>query len=166
MPRKFGGRCHPERMAGPDLDALVEGEHIDELLQIVTPQAIAETWMRYQREQQGSDWWAVELWMTEGWWADEARVRDGILRLVHLAESEEDFGIIAAGVLEVFTTDDPSRLYWIERQAAVSTSFRRALGGMWVADLPDKAFRRVERAADGGLADPYAERRSRRLGER
>jgi hypothetical protein len=36
---------------------------------------------------------------------------------------------------------------------------------MWVADLPDKAFRRVERAAGGGLLDPHAERRARRLGE-
>jgi hypothetical protein len=152
-------------MSRPDLNALVEDERLDELIQLVTPQEVAETWMRHHRHRRESDWWAVEVWMSPEWWADEARVRDGIIRLVDLAENQDDYGMIAAGVLEVFTTDDPSRLHWIERQASRSAAFRQALRGMWVADLPDKAFRRVERAAGGGLLDPHAQRRARRLGE-
>jgi hypothetical protein len=105
------------------------------------------------------------MWLSQGWWSDEARVRDGILRLVDLAVTEEDFGIIGAAVLEGFTTDDESRLHWIERQAAASTDFRHALRNVWVWWLPDRAFRRVERAAGVKLLDPEPERRARRLGE-
>ncbi|HET6949514.1 MAG TPA: hypothetical protein VFI47_04005 [Acidimicrobiales bacterium] len=152
-------------MAHPDLDALVEDERIDELVQVVTAQEIAETWMRYQRQEQEADWWAVSLWMSDTWWMDEARVRDGILRLVDLAVSEEDYSIISAAVLEVFATDDESRLHWIERQAASSEDFRQAMRDMWVWRLPDRAFRRVERAAGVELADPAPDRRARRLGE-
>jgi hypothetical protein len=36
---------------------------------------------------------------------------------------------------------------------------------IWVWRLPDKAFRRVERAAGVDLADPDTEQRRRRLGE-
>jgi hypothetical protein len=150
-------------MARPDVDALLEDLRIDEVLQIVTPQEVAETWMRYQRDHQESDRWADWLWMERTWWADEARVRDGILRLVELAVSEEDYCDIAASILEDFATDDESRLDWIERQAAASDRFRLAMRDMWVWRLPDQAFRRVERAAGVELADPDADQRHRRL---
>jgi Family of unknown function (DUF6869) len=144
-------------MARPDLDALIDEERIDEVLQIVTLTEVAETWIRYQREQQESDWWAVSLWLSQGWWSDEARVRDGLLRLVNVAESDEDFATIGAGPLEVFVSDDESRVRWIERHAPDSPRLRRALANVWAWELPDKLFWRVERAAGTKLNDPYAE---------
>jgi hypothetical protein len=148
-----------------DLDGLAADERVDEVLRLVSKQEIAETWMRYHREKRDSDWWAVHLWMTKPWWSDEARVRDGIIRLVDLAETEDDFAIIAAAVMEVFVCDDVSRLHWIERQAASSEAFRRAMRTIWVWELPDRAFRRMERAAGVRLLDREPERRARRLNE-
>jgi hypothetical protein len=51
--------------------------------------------MRHYRHQRESGWWAVELWMSPEWRADEASVRDGIRRLVDLDESEDDCVIAA-----------------------------------------------------------------------
>jgi hypothetical protein len=152
-------------VSAPDLEALVSDGRVDELLRVVTPQQVAETWMRYHHGESDSDWWAVELWLSLEWWEDEARVRDGLLHLVDVAESDEDFATIGAGPLEVFVSDDESRVHWIERHAPRSPASRRALANVWAWNLPDKMFRRVERAAGTKLADPHAERRARRLGE-
>ena len=166
VPGERRGQCDPVHVSRPDVDALLEELRVDEVLKIVAPQEVAETWMRYQSDPVESDFWAVSLWMERTWWADEDRVRDGILRLVDLAVSEQDYCDIGASVLEDFATDDESRLHWIERQAAASDDFRQALECMWVWRLPDKAFRRLERAAGVELADPDAAERARRLGER
>jgi hypothetical protein len=77
-------------VSAPDLEALVSDGRVDELLHVVTPQQVAETWLRYHHGESDSDWWAVELWLSSEWWEDEARVRDGLLRLVDVAESDED----------------------------------------------------------------------------
>jgi hypothetical protein len=144
-------------VSAPDLEALVSDGRVDELLHVVTPQQVAETWLRYHHGESDSDWWAVELWLSSEWWEDEARVRDGLLRLVDVAESDEDFATIGAGPLEVFVSDDESRVHWIERQARGSPGLRRALPHVWAWELPDKLFRRLERAAGTRLNDPYAE---------
>jgi hypothetical protein len=142
---------------------------VDELLQVVTLQEVAETWIRYHhgdsRGEFDPDWWAVYLWLSSEWWDDEARVRDGLLRLIDAAETDEDFANIGAGPLEVFVSDDESRMHWIERQAPGSPGLREAVAHVWAWNLPDKMFRRLERAAGTKLADPDAERRARRLGE-
>ena len=136
--RRARGQCDPVHVSRPDVDALLEELRVDEVLKIVTPQEVAETWMRYQSDPVESDFWAVSLWMEPTWWADEDRVRDGILRLVDLAVSEQDYCIIGASVLEDFATDDESRLHWIERQAAASDDFRQALECMWCGDCPTR----------------------------
>jgi hypothetical protein len=132
---------------------------------MVTPQEVAETWVRYQHGEADSDWWAVELWLSLEWWEDESRVRDGLLRLVNTAESDEDLANIGAGPLEVFVSDDESRVQWIEGQAPGSPALRRALAHVWAWELPDKLFWRVERAASTKLNDPYAEYGIRRRDE-
>jgi hypothetical protein len=149
-------------VAAPDLETLVSEERVDELLQVVTPQEIAETWVRYHHGEADADWWAVELWLSLEWWADEARVRDGLLRLVDAAESDEDLAIIGAGPLETFVSEDESRVQWIEQQAPGSPALRRALAHVWAWELPDRMFWRVERASGTKLTDPYAEHRTRR----
>ena len=91
------GRSQPksERAAGrtgqpvlvpgsDDLQRLVDHGRFDDLLREVTLADAARAWMRYQHRCQAEgdlpglddpDWWAVDAWMDEGWWADESRVR-------------------------------------------------------------------------------------------
>jgi hypothetical protein len=154
----------PDRVSAPDSE---DDGRIDEILQVVTPQQIAETWVRYNRspprpdEPDGSDWWAIYLWQSWQWWEDEARVRDGLLHLVDAAETDDDLAFIRAGPLEVFISDDDSRVERIERHAAGSTRFRQALAHVWVWELPDKMFWRVQRASGSKLVDVALHRAER-----
>jgi hypothetical protein len=142
------------------LQELVDDRRYDELLHEVTLDEVARAWVRYQRHQleidepweNAPDWWAVDLWMDtvtddEAWWADEARVRAGILAIVEAAH-DGDVGIIGASIMEVFINDDESRLRWVEEQARVSDRFRGSLANVWIAgELRADVFLRVERAA-------------------
>ena len=125
------------------LQALVDDERVQDLLAVVSPEQIVETWLRYHRRQTNDpndpDWWAVELWMTGGWWADESRVREELLRLIDRAD-ERTLGVVAAGPLEVFigVWGDDSRLAWIERESKRSEKFRKALTSVQVWELPDR----------------------------
>lgn len=66
------------------LQAIVDEGAIDELLGIVSVDVVTETWLRYSRDRKSHpddpdddpDWWAVELWLSAEWWADEQRVRE------------------------------------------------------------------------------------------
>ena len=114
---------------------------------------MTETWLRYhtrpshpEEPDDDPDWWAVELWLSSAWWEDDRRVREGLLRLIEVADGEA-LSDVAAGPLEVFVSDDPSRLRWIERQAARSEKFRQALTQVWAWELPSDSFLRLERAA-------------------
>ena len=151
------------------LKRLVDERRFEELFGLVSLEKIAATWMRYQRLDNSRaalrHWWAVDLWMNQDWWSNEERVRDGLLRLVELAESDDDFGILGAAVMEVFISDDEGRLEWVAQQAAASEKFRKAMSHAWVWELPDQAFRRMEKAAGVPLDDVYEEERARRLGE-
>jgi hypothetical protein len=91
-------------------------------------------------------------------------VRAGLVALIEAADDDEILRSVAAGPLEDFIADDPSRLHWIERMASSSSRFRQALGMVWIWDLPDRVFARVERAAGVALHDNEPERRARRLG--
>jgi hypothetical protein len=144
---------------------LVEEGNIDALLHEVSPQDVANTWMRYHRQRRSGvdpdhdpDWWAVETWMTLEWLQNEPRVRDGILRLVSLARDESDFGIIGAAVQETFihgVWDDDSRVAWIEEQAASSEAFRRSLANVQIwGDVPHDVATRIEAAARTRLPRP------------
>ena len=142
------------------LQTLVDEGRVEELLQQVSVECVTETWLRYDRTQShpkdaddDPDWWAVELWMSNAWWADEVRVRDALLRLIDAAD-DEALSSVAAGPLEVFVTGDASRLAWIEKQAALSEWFRRALAQVWAWELPRETFARLERAARAQLPQP------------
>jgi hypothetical protein len=141
---------------------LVDDQRYDELLTEVTTSDIAATWMRYQRSGAESvdhpDWWAVELWIDPDWWEhDERLVRDGVLALVAICQTDDEFDLVGAAVMEVLVEDDEDRLRWIEEQAAASPAFRRSLADVWIWDEPDHVFQRVERAAGVPLTRPAGE---------
>jgi hypothetical protein len=41
--------------------------------------------------------WAAAMWHEDELWADENGLRDGVLALVAVAETEDDFGMVGAG---------------------------------------------------------------------
>ncbi len=142
------------------LQMLVDEGRVEELLRWVSLDEVTETWLRYHRSESHAedaeddpDWWAVELWLSLAWWADEERVRDALLRLIAAAD-DGTLSTVAAGPVEVFVTGEESRLEWIEQQAAGSEPFRRVLAHVWVWDLPSEAFDRLERAARIELPRP------------
>lgn len=152
-------------------DGFAESDRREELstealLRELTIQDVAEAWIRYQRtgphgpvsanvNDRHPDWWAVDRWLTAEWWSDEDRVRQGILAIVDLAVTEDDFGIIGAAIMEEFITDDEGRLTWVEEHAASSDQFRRSLANVWIFDdVTDVSFARVELAAEVPLAVP------------
>jgi hypothetical protein len=142
------------------LQELVDEGRYGDLLTVVSPADIAAAWLRYQRADADSadhpDWWAVELWIDPDWWEhDERTVREGVLALVAACETDDDFGVFGAAVMEVLVDDDEDRLRWIEEQAATSPAFRRSLANVWVwGSEPDHVSERIERAAGVPLARP------------
>ncbi len=141
------------------LERLINEDRTAELLERESLESIAQTWVRYHNTESHStarlrDWWAIQIWLGSALLEDEDRRREGLLRLVDAAQSDNDFGIIGAGPLEDFIDDNESRLSWIEAQAQRSASFRRALAGVWIWTIPEDAFLRVERAAGVQLPRP------------
>jgi hypothetical protein len=130
------------------------------VLALVTLTDIAKAWLAYQTPEhvyEGGDpfWWAVEFWQNNsGVWANEETVRQGILALVDAAP-DDLLGHVGAGPLEVFVSEDESRVRWIEEHAARSARFRRALANVrtW-GNEPDEVAARLERAAGVPLARP------------
>jgi len=129
----------------------------DQMIEEVTEEEAAQAWTRYQQtwHERGAnpdiddpDFWAVDLLAQPEWWADERRLRDGILRLVELARSDYELEFIGITFMEGgFFSEDPSRLDWVEVQAARSDRFRRTLGNLYLNRESDAIRRRVERAA-------------------
>jgi hypothetical protein len=144
-----------------ELQRLVDERRFDEVLRRVSLVEIAEAWMRYCRKAvdvpgvDDPDWWAVEMWMEDGRWADEQRLRDGVLALVAAAETDSDFGALGAAIMEYIVNDDEDRLRWIEAQARVSEPFRRSLANIYVwGSQPDAIAARIEAAAQVALPRP------------
>jgi hypothetical protein len=146
-----------------DLQHLVDEGRFDGLLREVTLADVARAWMRYEHraDAEGNtgiddpDWWAVEVWMDDVWWVDENRVRAGILELVAAAETDLDFGVLGAAVMEMFVADDEERLLWLEKQAGTSEPFRRSLANVWVWGIEaDAIAQRAEAAAGVPLPRP------------
>ena len=145
------------------MQELVDARQFDELLRVVSLADVARVWMRYQHKvQRGDDlgiddpdWWAVEMWQEDSSWADEQRLRDGVLELVAAAKTDLDFRIIGASVLEYVISDDEDRLRWIEEQAAQSAPFRRSMANMHVwGQHQDEVSARIEAAASVRLPRP------------
>src|SRR5215831_18162052 len=113
------------------MQQFIDARQFDEVLRLVSLTDVARAWMRYHHKAErgdnpgvdDADWWAVEMWQEDRSWADEARLREGVLALVAAAETDSDFGAVGAGVLEYVVTDNEDRLRWIEAQAAASEAF-------------------------------------------
>jgi hypothetical protein len=153
-------------MPDPRLQQLVDARRFDELLELVSLSDVATAWIQYQHDhardfdpadvpEADPNWWAVETWMQPEWWADEHRVRAGILDLVAAAQTDLDFGCIGAGIMEEFINEDLNRLGWLETQAARSIRFRTALANVYIwGQLRDEIATRVEAAAGVRLPRP------------
>jgi hypothetical protein len=92
------------------------------------------------------------------WWSDNRRVRAGNMALIEAAADDERvLRSIGAGPLERFVHGwDENLLRWVERSAAASSGFRRALLSVWVYGLlPDPVADCIERAAGGRLERPH-----------
>jgi hypothetical protein len=144
-----------------NLLTLVEEERLDELLDSVNMQDIAKSWCAHSLSQgtgggdeDDANWWAAQLWMTPTWWRNKPLVRKGLLALIQCAPSDDVLAHVAAGPLETFISGNEEDLAWLEEQARRSSKFRRALGQVWIWDLPDWVVRRVERAAKTSLPMP------------
>src|SRR5690242_14005221 len=101
------------------------------------------------------DWWAVEMWINFAVWADEQKLREGVLQLVAAADRDGDFDNLSAGVMECIDWTDEDRLQWLEAQCRVSEAFRRSLAnGYFWGEQPDAVVLRVEAAARTRLPRP------------
>jgi hypothetical protein len=135
---------------------------VDGVLPLVTLGDIADAWCQWHElpdhERKRDDdprFWAAYLWMTEEWWADERRVRDGLLAIVERATSEWVLECVGAGPLEQLVCDDESCIRWIEAQAARSFRFRDALSHVWIGgDVSHATFLRIEAAVSRRLDNP------------
>ena len=147
------------RPSPEQLDSLVGEGKVDELLNLVSFDDIADAWWRSRenrREDNNADdpdFWAVELWLGGGpIWAHEDHLRRGILALLERMPHPEDVGALGAGPVEdCIHHPDESRLRWVEEQAARSATFRAALAYVWIEYCGPEVFLRVERAAGTDL---------------
>lgn len=132
------------------LTRLVDDEDVDGVLELVSLSQIARAWLTAVMADDADEdqWWPVELWYSESWWSREDLVRDGLLALLDQAVDEDELGIIAAGPLEVFVNDDPSRIHWIERIALKHAPLRRALRRVWLDDVSLESRSRIEKVLE------------------
>jgi hypothetical protein len=153
-------------VSGSELQRLVDERRFEDVLQRVSLAEVAHSWMRYHHRYERDpgngdpgdddpDWWAVEMWQLDEKWADEDRLRTGVLELVAAAEKDSDYGAIGAGIVEYMINDDEERLQWIETQARESDGFRRSLANVYVWGVePDSIAARIEAAAGVRLPRP------------
>jgi hypothetical protein len=130
-----------------ELLELVEQGRFEDLHGSVTIVQIAAAWLAEGSAGGGEYGWASAVWYDE---PDEPRRRSLLAALIEQADDGQ-LSLVAAGPLESFVSDDESGLAWIERQAAQSARFRQALTMSQVSGLPDRAFARLERAAQAQL---------------
>ena len=141
------------------LQALVDDEDLDGLLQVVTMDEVAEAWCRYTERQEHDsggdedpDWWAIEFFMMRPIFANGRVYRSGLLALLARANTEFLLSCVAAGPLENFVSDDDADLRWLEQEAARNENLRRALAGVWChTHVTEATFARLERAAGQAL---------------
>ena len=148
-------------------EVLLDDGRVDEAIRLVGPQQIAESWCRYTalmdsdqpgevRGRESPDFRAIYLWGCPEFWADEERVRQGLLLLVDHAPDDGVLETVGAGPLEDFLRLDrravdpkqlEDRIGWIEAQAAGSPRFRQALAIVWTRALSKTQFDRLQAAA-------------------
>jgi hypothetical protein len=140
------------------LQALVDAEDLEGLLELVTVQEIAETWCRHtavpsaeKHVEDNPDWWAVELMMTGAVFQRPELHRELLLALVACAD-DDVLGVVGAGPLEDFVSDDEDDLRWLERACADNVKLREALRGVWCdGDVSEATMARLDAAAGAPL---------------
>ena len=151
---------HPRK---DELDQLAVHGEVDAVLEIVTLDEIAQAWVRSQAQSQvdrvfedDPDWWAVDLVhasIDSDWGRD--RFRALLLALVDSASSDHALGMIGAGPLESFVSDDEDDLAWFAAHCATKPKLRAALRGVWCASFVTPAtLARLDAAAGGPLTRP------------
>jgi hypothetical protein len=142
---------------------LVDAGDLDSLFSIATLADMARSWINVQHREDSSDdirdddpdWWVLELWWSSAWWTDDntERIRAGMLALVEAAETDDDLGLIGAGPLEGFVSDNAADLEWLESECAKSPKLRRALADVWCSDnVSEATLDRLDAAAGVSLA--------------
>jgi hypothetical protein len=120
----------------PELLALLERDDAEAVLALVPLSVIAETWCRWTRKQSRDDddpdWWAVEFFLSRGWFfsLDDDRHFAGILALVDAAQTDDELAAIGAGPMECTLSDEDHIVSWLENEALRSPKFRAALRSM------------------------------------
>lgn len=176
----------PDR--GEIIEAAERGNR-EKLLALVSVDEIADAWWRYtmrttaeQHQRSDDQWesdpdgWAAEIYHTRTKiFEDEETLREYLRALATRAPEGADLGYFGASQLEDFIgAPDEDRLQWIEQEADRSEKFRLALASVWIEDLGQAVFLRVQGAArtelvwhvthgprpmpDGSFADPSLHR--------
>lgn len=143
----------PER--SKHLQELLDNHRVQELLNEVTVVDVAEAWNCYHRrnvdDSDDPDWWAVELWL-DPLPADVRR--SGLIALVDTVDDDQ-LGMVGAGPLEDFVSDDDDDLRWLEEQAALNARLRQALRNAWVVtSVAPETLARLDAAAGAVLKRP------------
>lgn len=138
---------------------LVDAKDLQGLLALITVDDIARTWHRYhaapEAAQDGSqDWWAVELFLHPGILQRGPLLRELLLKLIEHAPDSYAVGMVAAGPLEDFVSDDEEDLQWLERRCLTNAGLRSALPGMWVSGTTAETLARLDAAAGEMLPRP------------
>jgi|SRR5581483_6797728 len=141
------------------LEGLVDAGDLDGLLSRVTLDEIADAWWRHNLRDfdddtdaalADPDWWAVEAWLDHLFDKDEALAARALRALAERVPPEADLGLLGAGPVEEFVTDE-ARLCWIESEAARSPNLRAALANVYPKpSLSDEQNARLRRAAETG----------------
>ena len=145
----------PEHLRG-----LIDNSRVDELLELVSVEEIADAWWGVYGEpkddsRKSLNWWAVALWHHDDFLKREEPRRDGLIALAERAPEDANLGQLGAGPLEDFIWADDETIAWIEEQAARIPRFKTALASVWLAqDTPDWVWERLDRAAGIKLDRP------------
>ena len=154
-----------DHLTPEQLQALVDDEDLDGLLQVVTMDEVAEAWCRYterrERDSDGDadpDWWAIEFFMVRPIFRNGRAYRSALLALLARANTVFLLSCVAAGPLENFVSDDESHLRWLEMEAPRNENLRQALAGVWCyTHVTEATFARLDRAAGQALPRPMSD---------
>lgn len=120
---------------------------------------VVRTWVRYQSEHSGWDFWAAELvmdgparWGIEGFWTL-------ILDLAEASDEPDTLAMVGIGPVEDFVYSDwRSAIDLIERDAPKSDRLRQALWSVWELSgdgLPSDITMRIHRASNQPPGTPH-----------
>lgn len=140
----------------PDLQRLIDGEHLDELLASVGLDEIGHAWRCFhERSTRDSgvshdddDWWAVEFWLAGGLgFRREDVARAGLIALVD-ASPDDLLEYVGAGPIESYIDADERIVAWVEGAAKQHRRFRQALSYVYLSQELPWVFDRLRNVLD------------------